>query len=1075
MIQNKSSLIVRKASAGAGKTFTLVKEYIKLAFSGRHEEDLDQQFARILAITFTNKAANEMKERIMGYLEEIASEGAESGMAQAINNDTGMDFARMQRYAARVKRAILHNYSELSVCTIDSFMHRIVKTFAHDLDLPMNFEVLLDNSDLIQTSIDDLMGRLGQAEEEELTQMLCSFAEDQMEEGRSFRIEDRIAELAKELFTEGVQQQLEAYKEMAPSEFEALQKKLRRDNRELEQQIASEAKEALKAMKEAQIEKGHLYQGAKGIGGYMEKAAKGEMAKGNTYVLAFVEGDHLWSGSCPQEERPQIEALQPILAAHYRRIEELLDDGLALYNSRMLILKNIYSLAVLNRLDQIAETESHANEMVHISEFNSRIAQVVQEEPMPFIYERVGSRYAYVLIDEFQDTSKQQWQNLMPLVSNAVDSGHTCLIVGDGKQAIYRFRKGDVEQFVRLPEVEVIHDHGRVFTQPGIADVDNIKENWRTRDRVVAFNNEFYAWAAHNAYGHNAEIQRIYIGGDAEHPELEQLAQKDGGYVQIGFADTKEGGTNRLWDAMLADIRRQVEVLHYKYSDITILGRDNKVLSAISSYFAQNPDHGELVPMVSSESFLLKNSRVVILMRAVLHYLLDNRDRVAATQVLVLLQQMGKTTHDFTQDLLDKGNDYLIDLHAILAHDGIDFDAERLRSMTLYDCCEEIVRRLQLSGMDTAYTASMLNIAAAYSRSHRQDLAEFLEWFDKKLDTLASNSAGAQNAIRLMTIHKSKGLESKIILYAIPPTGSKSSSLWVKIDREELGLKTCLVTPKKDAETVFQDQISHEEAMSEMDDLNVLYVATTRPRSKLMIYSSMPPQTSSGNSYQKMLWDYTHGQSRLEWREADDERMTRYELGEDINYADKEEAGVGNTSVEQLTYDGWPQRVEIAEQARRIFDTASMERIEEGVTLHEIFAKMRNKNDADAAIEEYAKEQGLDEQKTLEISSQIAKLMRNEGFAKFFDPRYECINECNMVMDYEEEDGTRGRGVRRPDRIVLADGETWVVDFKTGSESKKHQQQVRNYCNAISEMGYPGVKGYLLYIHKGYCQIMPVE
>lgn len=1084
MINDKSRLIIRKASAGAGKTFTLVKEYLKLAFTGP-ESSIDKQFSHILAITFTNKAANEMKVRIMKELTDIADKGPDSKMAQAIYKDLNdgqkhetISYLQLQNYAARVKSAILHRYSDLSVCTIDSFMHRIVRTFAHDLNLPMNFEVVLDDSDLIQTSVDDLMALAGQEGEEELTRTLSAYADAQMEDGKSFNIAESLADLAGELFKEGTSEQLEKLKDIDLAGFTEIRKRYRHDNETFENSIRAIAQKAVDEIAAGGLGTEDFYRGKNGIGGYFAQVAKGEIKLGNSYVDEFVKGNKLAAGKASKETIAAVTAIKPSLIDHYTQIANAIDTGLALYNTRTNILKNLYSMAVLNRLNDLIRNESMGNEMLHISEFNKQISDVVQKEPMPFIYERVGSKYNYILIDEFQDTSKQQWQNLLPLVDNAVGGGHTCLIVGDGKQAIYRFRKGDVKQFVDLPHVES-EFHGAIFESPQVADADTLPTNFRTRANVVEFNNKFYEWIAKQS---NAEIQKIYLGAnDAAQAELIQLPATDkvGGYVQVEFHNTKEEGNDPLWKAMLADIRHQVNDLGYSYGDITILGRDKKVLSGISSYLAMNPDGGTPIPMVSSESFLLKNSRLVMLIRAALYYLLDNRNRPAAAQVLQLLSQMGITHYDYTQELAkeDPAKKYLVDLTAILAHDDIEFNAERLRSLTLYDCCEELIRTFRLQGIEISYTASLLNVAASYSKSHRQDLAEFLEWFDKKLDTLSSNTAGEQDAISLMTIHKSKGLESKIILYAIPSSRTKPNTIWVDFDDETTSLKTSLVTAKQGEATIYQDQVEEEKTMCEMDDLNVLYVATTRPKHKIMIYCAQPSATSTDNSYAKLLSDYVVlGDSdplASEWKISESESRSIYSIGDDIFYIDeteeerkaKEAAKPRPEMVSNLTFAPWDGRVEIAKQAQKIFDTATQERIQQGNVIHEVLAMMKSIDDAGSAIEQYAATNNLDPDTTHNIELLITNIMRQEECAKFFDPRYPAINENDMVINGE---------IRRPDRIVLADDETWVVDFKTGASDNEYKTQVANYCEAIRQMGYPHVKGYLLYIRRGRCQVEEV-
>lgn len=1079
MIKDQRKLIIRKASAGAGKTFTLVKEYIKMAFTGAQEGDLDSQFSHILAITFTKKATSEMKERITKELDEMARMNGASDMGKIISKETGIPCETLGRYAERVRHAILHNYSELSVTTIDSFMQGVVKSFAHDLNLPMNFEVMTDKSDLVQMSVDDLMGLAGQDDEQELTKMLTEFAESEMEDGHSYMVENQIANLAEKLFTEGTSMEIQKFKHMTPTDFSNLKAKLKKENLKFEQDVQAKAKEAIDLLTAKGIGISELFQGSKGIGGFFNKYASGN-AKNlndpqttNKNIEAFISKDNVYATKCTH--KAEIDAIHPTLVNIYNELVKLLTIEAPKYNTRRQILGKVYALAVLNRLEKIIAQESYDNDLVHISEFNKRIAEVVREEYMPFVYERVGCRYRYILIDEFQDTSKEQWQNLMPLVSEALSQGHTCLIVGDGKQAIYRFRKGDVEQFTQLPAVDCPHDYATVFTQNGVADLATMKMNFRTRQNVVKFNNEFYKWAvnAHYTATDHPEIHKIYWGDNPGEADLEQTAleKSTDGLVQVEFLGDGQGKED-LWKSMLEDIRHMVS-LGYKYSDITILARYNNTLTDISTYFASDPDGLGVVPMVSNESFLMKNSKILTLMVSALKYLLDNNDRQAATQVLTMLKQLGITIHDFTSDLTNTQNHYLVDLHTILQHDNIDFNAEQLRSMTLYDCCEELIRTFKIQQIETPYLTSMLNKVAAYSKTHRQDLAEFIEWFEKNIDNkMASHSSGAQDAVTLMTIHKSKGLESKVIMYALPTTQNKPNEFWADLKDDDMGIDTCLVSTAKSV-TTFKPQTDKENRMKELDEFNVLYVATTRPVSRLMVYCSKPAANPSSIT-PIVLFDQFLKSNTLAWNTVNRSGRTLYQYGIDKFYEDKDKPTNDTLEIGTLAFKDWAETVKIAKQAQKIFDTSSEERIKEGVTLHEILALMRNTSDADTALDTYASANGLDEEKKEAIRQQLNKLLTQTAFTRFFNPDFECINECNIMMDYIDNDGVKQRGVKRPDRIVMANGETWVVDFKTGKPSESYHTQLKNYCDALKDMGFPNVQGFLLYLHEGNCKVEQV-
>ena len=295
-----------------------------------------------------------------------------------------------------------------------------------------------------------------------------------------------------------------------------------------------------------------FYHGSTGAGGYFRKLSGGIISEPNSYVLAYLEGDKLGSAKTPSAIAAALEQTKPLLYNIYEEIVKLRTAEESLYNTRQLLLKNLYSLALLNKLGQLVGQYSRDNEIVHISEFNQRISEVVQDEPAPFIYERIGNRYSNYLIDEFQDTSRLQWQNLVPLVENGVASGHTSLVVGDGKQAIYRFRQGDVEQFISLPHVDN-PIHGRLLEHPGTSTVTQLEHNFRTARTIVEFNNDFFDWAVRNRFADNPTLQSIYIG-ESDTPLLVQSPVKEGGYVQAGFYDL-DGDRTPIWDEILFDIQ----------------------------------------------------------------------------------------------------------------------------------------------------------------------------------------------------------------------------------------------------------------------------------------------------------------------------------------------------------------------------------------------------------------------------------------------------------------------------------------------------------------------------------------
>ena len=1052
---DSSRLIICRAAAGSGKTYTLVRQYLELAFSAT-ESQIPQRFTHILAITFTNKAANEMKERILNDLDGIIAHGNDCPMRDDLAQRLNMPHSTLRRYAATVRQSILHNYSDLAVCTIDSFMHRIVRTFAHDLNLPLNFDVSRERDILIQNAVDALMSLAGTEGQEELTNMLCEYAQNNMMEGNSYMFEGRLTKLAEELFKDQAIEFLASLRNVDTERFRNIQRQMAAANQQYEQQLSKLGKKALTIIADAGLSVNDFYHGNNGAGAFFRRLAEGSTNEPNSYTRAFLEGDKLGAGKCSPATLDALSAAKPQLQDVYQRFKQLYDSEGKLYNSRCLLLQNIYPLALLNKLGELVEDYSRDNEVVHISEFNRRIADIVREEPAPFIYERLGNRYWNYLIDEFQDTSKMQWLNLVPLVENGIATGHTSLVVGDGKQAIYRFRQGDVDQFVSLPHVDSPL-HGHILEQPGMSETLHLDRNFRTGRTIVEFNNNLFEWIIRNRFDDNEGLKDIYLG-HGERADLAQTPVHEGGYLQLGFWSLDKD-FEPLWQEILNDIHHQVDELHYNYRDITLLARNRSTLSKISAFLTKNG-----IPVVSDESFHLTQSQVVMRLRNLLQYLNDGSDRVAAAKVLIYLHNLGIVRNDLSSKFICTPSSPAPSLDSLLNNEGLPLRCDRLRRMGLYDCCEEALRMLRLDGIETAYSASFLNVVAKYCTTHRQSLAEFIEWFDEQKKNLTTSTANDLDAVRLMTIHKAKGLEAPIIIYPIIPEQKQQDNIWVHIDpANELPLPIGLIYPKKDQHTIFDTESDTELHKSDMDLFNILYVALTRQCEKLLVYS--PEAKKSGTTdYASLLQDYLS--TRTDTVEV---RPNVRALGDDTLKQNKEEKSSAslNIQLQTLSYPDWMPRIAIAEQSAALFGELDETAIRRGNQLHDLLAQLRHRDETDNVLDSYLLQHPLPDDEATILRDTLHNMMRQPEVAHFFDPAYRCLNETDLVWQGE---------VMRPDRIVYTPTETWVVDFKSGIPINKHRTQVSRYCQAIAALTHSdNVKGYLLYLGPDHSQVLPCQ
>ncbi len=1059
-IENDNPFIICKAAAGSGKTFTLVREYLKMALAGP-VEGIGMRFRGILAITFTNKAANEMKQRIMSELERM-SDGIDpyshtmGAMLLADLNampryqKSPLSAEQLQQLAARLQSAILHHYTDLSVFTIDSFMHRIVRTFAHDLGKPVAFEVLTDQQLLIDEVVNQLMSLAGTPSNEDLTHLLEAYADSNMDSDRGYNVEGSIAELAKLLFDEDIEHRLQRLSKLTFSDFRNIHKRYTSENRKAEAMLRKAGQELLDLLHKTGITAPCCYQGERGFYGYFTKLANGQIVKPNNYVRTSMNDGKLASASCPKQLADDFGTIRSDMLAIYARVDNFFDKEFKQYNTRCLILENLYSTALLGQLYSLLAEYSRNNEVIHLSEFNRMINSIVEDEdnPAPFIFERLGNRYHHFLIDEFQDTSIMQWHNLVPLVENGLAHRSESLVVGDAKQAIYRFRQGDVRQFVRLPHVDGMLHHGQSLSMKGNYRLNLLDTNFRTARSVVEFNNDFFSWLARNRFQDNPLAQDIYIGRDdndsLRNDGNEELRQKvshsDEGYVGVSFVDSDD--SDAPFAEVLSVVQRLVDERGYSYGDIMILARDNRKLAKLSAYMNVNSN----IPQTSRQSFLLKSSDAAMAIVAALRHLHDRCDRVAAADLLQRLVNLGIIENNHSAEMAGNSS---IDLQQLLRADGIDFRPDYLCALDLYDCCEELVRQLRIDGIDLPYVGSLLNQAASFAARHRQHLGDFLEWIDEH-EGLSAASSDQLDAVRLLTIHKAKGLEAPVVICLLLPQTEHQPLMWVDLPVDEKSsepqLPTAYVQFKKDMPTTLDDISADEARLNSIDDLNILYVALTRPREQLYLISPLPKKAES---YGKMLYDFLG--DRLKGG-----KQAEFGNKECRKHGSKEQNTKQVVGLQRLSFSDWTQRVSIASPSEKAADSLLDDKRRFGSYMHDLMAGIEYADDVDDAVARFRSNHILTDDEVDSFARLARQVVSHPDMARFFASNNRVANELSLLND--------GR-LERPDRVVFADDETWIIDFKTGVPVPQNEAQVRSYCRAVAAMGYPNVKGYLVYIN----------
>ncbi|MDP4290687.1 MAG: UvrD-helicase domain-containing protein [Bacteroidota bacterium] len=1048
---------VYKSSAGSGKTFTLVRIYLGLILKQ------PEQYRHILAVTFTNKAANEMKERVLSQLRTISDWDAakpvsEGTMMHQLQVDLKMDAAVLIRNASRAQELILHEYGNFSIGTIDSFMHRVVRTFAHDLQLPVNFEVELETDLLLTKSIDLLLNTAGS--NDALTSLLMGFIEQKAEEEKSWQIEADLFMIARSLFNENDIAYLNSLQELTKQDFLLIIGKINKYRTEYTLKVQTEAKMALSLIANQGISESAFYQGTRGLPSYFKNLSEGKLDKlspSDTIAKAVAES-RMSGGKTTLADQHAIEMIWPDLASHYEKLQQLREQGYSRWVLYGMLSRTIYQMAVLHEINDNLKTIQLNKNIVPLAEFNKRIAKVVMREPAPFVYERLGERYHHYLIDEFQDTSVMQWQNLLPLVDNALGSGYYNLVVGDGKQSIYRWRGGEVMQFVNLPAVDNPTASPEVFQREQSLRrnyaAEKLSRNFRSKKEIVEFNNRFFEWLAERL---PQEIKGVYadIAQDVDQ-------DKTGGGVSFQFFDknTAEITVEEYNIQQINDIISKLIEAGYRYSDIAILCRANRRASIIANDLLSRE-----IPVISSESLLLSSSPKVGFIVNFIRWIQNPGDDVLASAILTRLLRQGDIT---AQDLhtilsgvskkLTRTSSLQTVLPEILSRLGYHFEFVQFSKLHLIDLAEEIIRIFGLNKTDDAFLHFFLDAILTFSTARKENsLVDFSEWWEDKKNTLSLVVPEGINAVRIMTIHKSKGLQFPVVIYpfAAESINNRNDLKWISLEDDYLPELPSALLPlnEKLRETGFGEIYDKEIGQKMLDLTNLLYVVMTRPEERLYVISESYEGNQPDKSVAGLLKSFIV--EKGSWPEGEN---TPVLFGAPLSgRATPEKEIAGNEPAGPMISSAWQDRILLSRRAPDNWDSANPEHAQEyGKMVHQLLSYIKSPDDFDNAISKFISEDICTDDEASKLIDMARKILVHPVAGSFFRPGIEVKNESELLLP----DGK----IYRPDRVVIDGNKAIVIDFKTGKASPYYHVQITNYAAILEQMGYKNVEKYLIYV-----------
>ena len=1029
-------LEVYRSSAGTGKTTTLVSEYLRIALLN------PPLFRKILAITFTNKAANEMKDRVVQVLGVLAQNpdivrDEYGDLISSLNLDT----INLKQRATLLLSLILHNYDEFAISTIDSFIHKIIRTFANDVNLPQNFEVVIDINDFVPDVISLLYDKVGS--DTNLTKLLVDFVISNTDEESSYDPTRKLASFINYQMREDSFKYARLLQNLEIEKLGNIVSVVRSYMVKSKESVTVSAVSALSLIEENKLSDSDFFNGSRGIISFFRKAVDFKVDVGKLFPGSYAEktiSENKWNS--PKASIAAIVAIENIasqLTEYYNDIIE----GLKQYLYFSMVFNKIYSVALVNEIRKVFDDYTLTTGKVHISEFNKKISEEIAGQPVPYIFERLGNKYRYFLIDEFQDTSVLQWNNLLPLIEESLSKGDYNMLVGDAKQAIYRFRSGEVELFVRLPELYGITDDFFKDSRQQLIE-SQFKEtvlsvNWRSNKEIIDFNNRFFEAVVSSK---SEYIQNIYKNHKQDVPP--QKADS-GGFVSLNIIDAETPDDYILEkNIRIFNIIDELKNKNFQLKDICILCRSKAGAIDISAYLLENG-----IDVVSSESLLLINSGKVMLIIAVARLMRFPADPLAAAEFVRCYTELNNDLN-FDNEYERFPGFMKSGISGIFNYLGIDDMSGFMVSGSVYELSEYVIRYIILDADNDPFLQNFLD----YVFENNDTIDKFLEKWERKKGQLFISMPDDMNAAKVMTIHKAKGLKFPVVI--VETSGMiKRNTITEYWESAEIAgaeeLKATMMPMKSELELIGRGDIYNREVeKSELDNLNLVYVAFTRPVEALFTVSKTGKR--SGHILSGFIDDFLNKNSIQKSENG------IYNFGELSIHPAKDIKKEQNRIVTDKMFScQWVDYIKIAESRTSGLETIDLiAKNEYGNIIHELMSRIVNARDVEK-IMATVYNSGLFKQSECSLINEVLlSVVNHPDLSYLYGDDVIVRNEAEIILNNGE--------VVRPDRLVFFEEKIVIVDYKTGSIDESHKKQMLDYTVAVNQIYNTSVVSLLVYI-----------
>ena len=1116
-----SQLKVYKASAGSGKTFRLAIEYMKLALTN------DTNYRHILAVTFTNKATAEMKSRIIGELYKLAR-GTDSVYMKVLTDELGWQPMMVERQAQLVLKRILHDYSRFSISTIDSFFQRVIKAFNRELGINAAYNVELDEKSILEEAADRLIQSV--EDDPKLLEWLDAFASDKIREGKGWNLKKDIIRLGSEIYNE-------TFKSLNETLYEKLndhlflreyREKLNKIIAQYNNKLKSLGQEGLNILAMESLSADDFKSKGSGPAAGFQKMKDQKFVLNVTTLKSTTELSAWVTASTKEPLKSRLEGVaETKLMPKMQEAVRWVESQSRTYITAKLIVNQLYTLGILVDLRKTVKELCREKGIVLISDSGHLLKDVIADSETPFVYEKTGSVYSHFMIDEFQDTSGLQWNNFRPLIGNSLSENNLSMVVGDVKQAIYRWRSGDW----RLLAGKL----GESFPAFGLHN-EVLDSNWRSNGKVIRFNNTIFRLAP-ELLQQNIE-EELSDAGITENPlhitvsevyadsvqRISNAKVADLGYVRVRFLESKKEFAAENEQLILNELVESIKSLQdkgVKAIEMAILVREKKQARLIADLFLElkglPENRAYNFDILSGESLYIANSEVIGFIISVLTGFLNPDDQVVRAEVNYLYYQKIYPRLKGNCFAEERGNGKEESEGEPATQLAMKFEERNLESETLYEPSvnqqfeelnfpeNELLRFLDSKKMDElvagkpileiiysicekfnlfsladelAYLQAFVDQISVFERNHASELTSFLNWWDENGARFTIPVSDSIDAINVLTIHKSKGLEFLHVFvpffdWSVHPNSSPEMAplLWCKPEVEPFNqMELVPVRYKADVgNSIFYREFFAEKFNTFIDNLNLMYVVFTRAKAGLWVWASYSNKLNTIGDLLKLAVEKQSdfGLSGLKDEESVqfstvyDPEKRLLEMGEiAVSAEDNQKEGqkMKDVRLSEFEFTDFRKFIQIRNLGENFFtrDSKKNSGINKGKLIHEILSLIETAGDLTKAVKRIETDGKINSVEAEKIKTELAELFVDPEVKSWFDGTYRVVNERNIL--------TGANGLKRPDRIMIGEDRVVVVDYKSGeNESDNYKYQLRSYMRELQNCGYANVTGFIWY------------